>query len=102
MKNNSVMDELRSNESVSSAATSTSEQRVSVEDSRPPVNNRKHYVVWVGVQPGIYDNWTDAEKQVKRYSGAKFKSYPSYAEAETAFKEWNETNRASTSDKAPI
>lgn len=46
---------------------------------------KKYYVVWEGVKPGIYDNWAECQKQTSQYTGAKFKSYPTRAEAEAAF-----------------
>lgn len=46
----------------------------------------KYYVVWVGVEPGVYDNWEDAEEQVSTYPGARFKSFPSYESAVEAFR----------------
>lgn len=46
---------------------------------------KKYYVVWVGQQPGIYTTWAEAERQVKGFPGAKFKSFPSQAEAEQAY-----------------
>lgn len=46
---------------------------------------KKFYVVWVGHQPGIYDNWPAAQKQIQGFSGAQFKGFPSLKEAETAF-----------------
>lgn len=39
---------------------------------------QKYYVVWVGIEPGIYDNWEDAQEQVVSYPGAKYKSFSSY------------------------
>lgn len=47
---------------------------------------QKYYVVWQGKSPGIYDNWTDCEKQIKGVAGAKFKSYESSTLAEEAFR----------------
>lgn len=47
---------------------------------------QKYYVVWVGVEPGIYDNWEDAEEQVATFPGAKFKSFKSYEQAVAAFR----------------
>ncbi|MCX2741465.1 RNase H1/viroplasmin domain-containing protein [Pontibacter anaerobius] len=44
-----------------------------------------YYVVWIGRTPGIYDNWFDCEAQVKGYSGAIYKSFPSYWEAKKAY-----------------
>ncbi|BFM17892.1 hypothetical protein R50073_40750 [Maricurvus nonylphenolicus] len=46
---------------------------------------KKYYVVWVGQQPGIYTTWAEAERQVKGYPKARYKSFPSQAEAEQAF-----------------
>ena len=49
------------------------------------MKKQKFYVVWAGVSPGIYDNWTDCQLQVKGYVGAKFKSFDTRREAEEAF-----------------
>ena len=46
----------------------------------------KFYVVWVGVTPGIYTNWTDCQLQVNGYKGALFKSFATLTEAEEAFR----------------
>lgn len=42
----------------------------------------KFYAVAVGRSPGIYRDWATAEKQVKGFAAAKFKSFPTRAEAE--------------------
>ena len=47
---------------------------------------QKYYVVWVGIEPGIYDNWEDAQEQVVSYPGAKYKSFSSYEQAVAAFR----------------
>ncbi|MEM7799930.1 MAG: ribonuclease H family protein [Chloroflexota bacterium] len=47
---------------------------------------KKWYVVWKGHTPGIYTTWDEASAQVNGYSGAKYKSFGSRAEAEAAFK----------------
>ena len=44
----------------------------------------KYYVVWKGVNPGIYDSWTDCQLQIKGYEGAQFKSFATREEAEEA------------------
>jgi ribonuclease HI len=41
-----------------------------------------YYVVKIGRQPGIYETWTEAEKHVSGYSGAKYKSFKTLEEAE--------------------
>ena len=48
---------------------------------------QKFYVVWKGVNPGIYSSWTDCLLQVKGYEGALYKSFESGNEATTAFSE---------------
>lgn len=45
----------------------------------------KYYVVWHGVQPGIYTTWAECEAQVKGRPEAVYKSFPTLSEAETAF-----------------
>lgn len=48
---------------------------------------KKFYVIWVGRTPGIYTDWPTAQKQVMKFAGAKYKSFTSKAEAESAFSE---------------
>ncbi len=45
----------------------------------------KYYVVWVGENPGVYDNWQDCQLQIKAFPNAKFKSFKSEQEAIAAF-----------------
>lgn len=46
----------------------------------------KYYVVWQGKQPGIYTSWAECELQVKDRKDARYKSFTSKSEAETAYK----------------
>ncbi|NEU31856.1 ribonuclease H [bacterium LRH843] len=46
---------------------------------------KKYYVVWSGRKTGIFSTWAECEAQVKGYTGARFKSFPSKEEAEEAF-----------------
>lgn len=48
---------------------------------------QKYYVVWNGFEPGIYTDWEACERQINGFGGAKYKSYESLDEAETAFDE---------------
>ena len=48
--------------------------------------NSKYYVVWEGINPGIYDSWADCQLQIKAYPGAKYKSFESVVEAQEAFR----------------
>jgi len=47
----------------------------------------KYYVVWVGMNPGIYTSWAECQAQIKGFPSAKYKAFKSLAEAETAFKD---------------
>jgi len=46
---------------------------------------QKYYVVWEGVEPGIYSSWSDCQEQIKGYPGAKYRAYSSEQEARAAF-----------------
>ena len=48
---------------------------------------KKFYVVWEGNNPGIYNSWTKCQLEIKGYPGAKYKSFKSLAEAESAYGE---------------
>jgi ribonuclease HI len=54
----------------------------------------KFYVVWQGVKPGIYSSWEECRKQVFGFENARYKSFPSMAEATKAFSEhpWKHLN----------
>lgn len=49
------------------------------------MSKQKFYVVWSGLAPGIYTTWPDCEAQVKGVKGARFKSFPTEAEARVAY-----------------
>jgi ribonuclease HI len=46
---------------------------------------QKFYVVWSGRQTGIFTDWATTQRAVEKYAGARFKSFPTRAEAEQAF-----------------
>lgn len=46
----------------------------------------KFYVVWEGRTPGIYTDWASCLKQVEKFRGARYKSFPNKPEAEAAYK----------------
>ena len=46
---------------------------------------KKYYVVWTGLQPGIYETWADCEAQVKGVPGASYKSFKTLEDAEDAY-----------------
>jgi len=49
------------------------------------MKNNKFYTVWIGKIPGVYQDWETCSEQVNGFKGAKYKSFPSLQEAETAF-----------------
>lgn len=50
------------------------------------MTNQKYYVVWEGRQPGIFRTWDECKAQIDHFPNAKYKSYNTYQEAETAYK----------------
>jgi ribonuclease HI len=63
--------------------------------------NTRHYVVWKGVQPGIYPTWQEASKQVLGYSGARLKRYGCLEVAELAFYPHSPLDLTETGDVVP-
>lgn len=47
----------------------------------------KFYVVWKGLQPGIYTNWLQCKAQIDGFQGAQYKAFPNRAQAELAFQD---------------
>jgi ribonuclease HI len=47
---------------------------------------QKFYVVWSGRQTGVFTDWASTQRAVEKYAGARFKSFPTRAEAEQAFR----------------
>lgn len=45
---------------------------------------RKFYVVWIGVNPGVYDSWEGCRQQVEGWKGAVYKGFDTREEAEEA------------------
>lgn len=46
---------------------------------------QKYYVVWIGVEPGIYESWTECQQQIKGFPGARYRSFLSKEEAIEAY-----------------
>ena len=46
---------------------------------------KKFYVVWQGRQTGIFTDWDSCKKQVDAFPAAKYKSFKTRSEAESAF-----------------
>ena len=47
---------------------------------------QKYYVVWKGRKPGIFTSWAEAEKQVKGFAAAQYKSFETLKEAAAAYR----------------
>jgi len=62
----------------------------------------KFYVVWRGVEPGVFTTWAEAQRQTEGFAGARFKSFTSRAEAEAAFAAGAPPFIASTTKKSII
>lgn len=48
---------------------------------------QRFYVVWEGIQPGIYHSWAECQQQTDGFDRAKFKAYDSLEAAELAYRE---------------
>ena len=46
---------------------------------------KRFYVVWDGINPGIYSDWKSCEAQIKGYSTAKYKAFDTQEEAQRAY-----------------
>ena len=46
---------------------------------------KKFYVVWQGVQPGVYASWEECKAQVSGFDNARYKSFDTQEDAESAF-----------------
>jgi len=46
---------------------------------------KKYYVVWEGLNTGIYESWAACQQQIKGYPNARYKSFKTYEEAEAAY-----------------
>jgi len=63
---------------------------------------KKYYVVWEGRETGIFTDWNTCKKQVDKFTGAKYKSFKTLGEAESAFHGTNATpvKKSPTKDKS--
>ena len=45
---------------------------------------QKFYVVWIGLNPGVYDSWEACKQQVEGWKGAVYKAFDTREEADEA------------------
>jgi ribonuclease HI len=48
--------------------------------------HKKWYVVWEGLEPGIYESWLDCKSRIDGFEGARYKSFNTREEAIEAFR----------------
>lgn len=46
----------------------------------------KYYVVWQGIEPGVYDSWSECRLQVEGVEGARYKSFDNLNDAVEAYR----------------
>lgn len=51
--------------------------------SKSPEN--RYYVVWIGMNPGLYSSWSECKAQVEGWKGALYKGFKTLEEAREAF-----------------
>ena len=47
---------------------------------------KKWYVVWKGLEPGIYETWQECKLQIEGFEGARYKSFETQAQATEAYR----------------
>jgi len=61
---------------------------------------KKFYVVWQGRETGIFTDWETCKKHVDQFAGARYKSFKTQQEAETAFNgKSNPSSKAASTKK---
>ena len=60
------------------------------------------YVVKIGRKPGIYQTWSECEKQTRGFSGAAHRGYFTQEAAETAWNEFLAEKRAELALKSTL
>lgn len=63
------------------------------------MSSKKYYAVRKGKKPGIYNSWELCKKQIQGFSGAEYKGFASYAEAEAFMNQSQQSNPLHTPDK---
>ena len=68
-------------------------------DKQQNMAKQKFYVVWDGAEDGVYTSWDACQQAVSGYSGAKYKSFKTEAEAEEAFEMGYEAYRQKEAER---
>lgn len=63
---------------------------------------QKFYVVWVGRETGVFTSWDHTKKLVDKYPQARYKSFKTREEAESAYSSGVKSTKSSNSGKAVL
>lgn len=71
------------------------------------IKKPKFYVVWLGRTPGVYTSWDACQSQINGYSGAKYKSFDTLAQAKAAYTQdadehWGKGGSRSSTKTTPV
>lgn len=58
-------------------------------------------MVWVGAKPGVYESWDETQAQIAGFPKAKYKSFPTKAAAQAAFRQRPEHHIGNSNKAAP-
>jgi len=50
------------------------------------MSTKKWYVVWRGIEPGIYSTWQECKQQIDGFEGARYKSFETQVQAVEAYR----------------
>ena len=65
---------------------------------------KKYYVVWKGVEPGVYVSWIECKRQIDGYEGALYKSFDTKDAADEAYPNgpWEYIGKSGESKKKAV
>jgi len=50
------------------------------------MSGKKWYVVWKGLEPGVYSTWVECKQQIDGFEGARYKSFETQTQAVEAYR----------------
>jgi ribonuclease HI len=50
------------------------------------MRGKKWYVVWKGIEPGVYETWEKCKRQIDEFEGARYKSFETQVQAIEAYR----------------
>lgn len=61
--------------------------------------DKKYYTVWAGRNTGVFESWEECNKQVYKFQGARYKSFKTREEAESAFADIHDVSKSNLHSK---